>query len=122
MRLIRGATVLALGALLLAGCAGQRLADRTGDGEPYPLEGKPKVDEIRHLPTGLVVSTEGAMEMISGAALVCVGETHDNIHAHRVELAIIRELFRRFPGRIAIGMEMFRDPQQEALDRWTRGS
>lgn len=61
------------------------------------------------------------MEMISGAALVCVGETHDNIHAHRVELAIIRELSRRFPGRVAIGMEMFRDPQQEALDRWTRG-
>jgi uncharacterized iron-regulated protein len=61
------------------------------------------------------------MDMISGATVVFVGETHDNIHAHRVELEIIRELFRRFPGRIAIGMEMFRKPQQEALDRWSRG-
>jgi uncharacterized iron-regulated protein len=67
------------------------------------------------------MSPDGLMDMISGARLICVGETHDNIHAHRVELTVIRELFRRFPGRIAIGMEMFRKPQQDALDRWTRG-
>jgi uncharacterized iron-regulated protein len=113
--------VLALGAVLLAGCAGHRVTGHPGEEGPYPLVEKPKPDEIRHLPTGLSVSLEGAMEMISGAALVCVGETHDNIHAHRVELTIIRELFRRFPGRVAIGMEMFRDPQQEVLDRWTSG-
>jgi uncharacterized iron-regulated protein len=53
--------------------------------------------------------------------IVYVGETHDNIHAHRVELAVIRELARRFPGKVAVGMEMVREPQQPALDRWTRG-
>ncbi len=119
--LVCGAAVLSLGAILLAGCAGNKAAGRMGEEGPYPLGEKPKTDEIRHLPTGLAVSLEGAMEMISGATLVCVGETHDNIHAHRVELVIIRELSRRFPGRVAIGMEMFRDPQQEVLDRWTRG-
>ncbi len=113
--------VLALGAVLLAGCAGHRVTGHPGEEGPYPLAEKPKPDEIRHLPTGLSVSLEGAMEMISGAALVCVGETHDNIHAHRVEQSVLRELYRRFPGKIAIGMEMFRDPQQDALDRWTRG-
>ncbi|HJX74651.1 MAG TPA: ChaN family lipoprotein [Candidatus Deferrimicrobiaceae bacterium] len=50
-----------------------------------------------------------------------VGETHDNLHAHRVELLILRELYRRYPGKVAIGMEMFREPDQEILDRWTKG-
>jgi len=88
---------------------------------PYPLKEPPKAEEIRHLPTGLKLSFDGAMEMISGARLVCVGETHDNLHAHRVELLILRELYRRYPGKVAIGMEMFREPDQEILDRWTKG-
>lgn len=106
---------------LLAGCAGHRPAGHGGEEIPYSRGEKPKVEEIYHLPTGLKMSFDGMMEMISAATLISVGETHDNIHAHRVELRIIRELFHRFPGRIAIGMEMFRKPQQEALDRWTRG-
>jgi uncharacterized iron-regulated protein len=109
------------GAFLLVGCAGHGMVARSTEEVPYPLKGKPEAGEIYHLPTGLKVSQDGAMEMISGATLVCVGETHDNIHAHRVELDVIRDLYRRFPGRVAIGMEMFRDPQQEVLDRWTRG-
>lgn len=110
-----------LGAFLLAGCAGLRPDYRSGEEMPYPLKENPKAEEIVHLPTGLKVSLDGLMDMISGATLVCVGETHDNIHAHRVELIIIREMFRRFPGGVAIGMEMFREPQQEVLDRWTKG-
>ena len=90
------------GTFLLAGCAGHGLVDRSGEKVPYPLKGKPEAEEIVHLPTGLPVSLHGMVDMISGATLVCVGETHDNIHAHRVELVIIREMFRRFPGRIAI--------------------
>jgi uncharacterized iron-regulated protein len=116
---MQGAAVLALTVFLLAGCAGNLLAHP--EEVPYPPPGKPEAEEIVHLPTGLKVSLHGLVDMISGATLVCVGETHDNIHAHRVELTIIRELFRRFPGRVAIGMEMFRAPQQEVLDRWTKG-
>jgi len=109
------------GLFLLAGCAGLMPGDQSGEGMPYPLKENPKAEEIVHLPTGLKVSLHGLVDMISGATLVCVGETHDNIHAHRVELTIIRELFHRFPGRVAIGMEMFRAPQQEVLDRWAKG-
>jgi uncharacterized iron-regulated protein len=109
------------GALLLAGCAGNRPA-MTGSAEmPYPPSVPPKVEEILHLPTGLRLSVEGMMEMLSGARLVSVGETHDNLNDQRVELTVIRELHRRFPGKLAIGMEMFRAPQQGALDRWVKG-
>jgi uncharacterized iron-regulated protein len=88
---------------------------------PYPASVPPEVEEIRHLPTGLRVSLDGMMEMLSGARLVSVGETHDNLNDQRVELTVVRELHRRFPGKVAVGMEMFREPQQESLDRWVRG-
>jgi len=113
---------MAAGALLLvAGCAGPRTVYKPGGDLPYPLKDPPKAEEIHHLPTGLELSFERAMDMISGARLVCVGETHDNLHAHRVELLILRELYRRDPGKVAVGMEMFREPDQEILDRWTKG-
>jgi uncharacterized iron-regulated protein len=108
-------------AILLTGCASERAARGGGPGMPYPPPGPPKPGDILHLPTGLPVSVDGMMEMLSGARLVCIGETHDNLSDQRVELEVIRGLNRRFPGRVAIGMEMFREPQQEVLDRWTRG-
>jgi uncharacterized iron-regulated protein len=116
-----GRMLLALVAVWFAGCAATRAAYAPGGSMPYPLKEPPKAEEIVHVPTGLTLSFEGAMDMISGARLVCIGETHDNLHAHRVELRILQELFRRFPGKIAVGMEMFREPEQEILDRWTKG-
>ncbi|HEU5360367.1 MAG TPA: ChaN family lipoprotein [Candidatus Deferrimicrobiaceae bacterium] len=113
--------ILLLGTVLLAGWAAHAHEPHGGREMPYPPGEKPKAEEIYHLPTGLRMPFDQAMDIISGATLVCVGETHDNIHAHRVEQSVLRELYRRFPGKIAIGMEMFRDPQQDALDRWTRG-
>jgi uncharacterized iron-regulated protein len=50
-----------------------------------------------------------------------VGETHDNLNDQRVELTVVRELHRRFPGKVSVGMEMFREPQQAVLDRWVKG-
>jgi uncharacterized iron-regulated protein len=88
---------------------------------PYPPKGTPKVEEIYHLPTGLRLSLDGMVDMLSGARLVCVGETHDNLNDQRVELTVVRELHRRFPGKVAVGMEMFRETQQPVLDRWVNG-
>jgi uncharacterized iron-regulated protein len=120
--MILGRFALIFCVLAMTGCAGMsKTAHRGGFDVPYPPKEKPRVDEIRHVPTGLALSFDDAMEIISAARLVCIGETHDNIHAHRVELAIIKELDKRFPGKVALGMEMFREPDQEALDRWTKG-
>lgn len=109
------------GVLFLSGCAASRPAVTGSLEMPYPLPAPPKAEEIRHLPTGLQVSVDGMMEMLSGARLVAVGETHDSLNAQRVERTIVQELHRRFPGKVAVGMEMFREPQQEVLDRWVRG-
>ena len=109
------------GLLLLAGCASNRVAMKGNAEMPYPPSAPPKVEEIYHLPTGLRLPVDGMMDMLSGARLVSVGETHDNLNDQRVELTVVRELHRRFPGKIAVGMEMFREPQQAVLDRWVKG-
>jgi uncharacterized iron-regulated protein len=87
----------------------------------YPFEDEPLAEEIYHIPTGLKIPVDGAMKMIESSQVVYVGEAHTNLHAHRVQLEVLKELHRRFPGRTALGMEMFREPQQESLDRWVRG-
>ena len=114
-------SVALAGALLLAGCVAERAAMIGNPERPYPPKGGAKVGDIYHLPTGLAISEDGLMDMLSGARLVCVGETHDNLSDKRVELSVIKGLYRRFPGKVAIGMEMFRTPQQGALDRWVKG-
>jgi uncharacterized iron-regulated protein len=106
--------------LLLAGCASSRAVKGSPE-MPYPPSVPPQAEEILHLPTGLRLSVDGMFEMLSGARLVSIGETHDNLNDQRVELTVLRELHRRFPGKVAVGMEMFREPQQEVLDRWVRG-
>ena len=119
--------VLALPLLLAATMTPSQAAEASpeaataGSDLPYPPTDPPQPDQIVHVPTGLRMSFDDMMAMVSGARLVFVGESHDSFQAHRVQLQIIRDLERRFPGRIAIGMEMFRQPQQETLDRWSQG-
>lgn len=88
---------------------------------PYPFWTDPQEDDIYHVPTGTKLSFGGMMEVLSGGRVIYVGETHNNVHSHRMQIEIIRDLARRFPGQVAIGMEMFREPQQESLDLWTAG-
>ncbi len=91
-------------------------------GSPYKDLGELKEGEILHLPTGLTVSVEQMIDTVSGSRVIYVGETHDNLEAHRIQLEIIRRLQEKFPGRISVGMEMFRRSAQDDLDRWHRGN
>jgi uncharacterized iron-regulated protein len=112
---------MALGAALLGGCAAARVPAADNGLTPYPLAREPQVGDIVHLPTGTIMNFDQALEMIAAAKVIYIGEMHTNFQAHEAQRRVIEELERRFPGKIAIGMEMFREPQQPALDRWTRG-
>ncbi len=60
------------------------------------------------------------MERVADKKIIYVGETHDQFSHHVMQLEIIKDLRRR--GRkIAIGMEMFQRPFQEAIDDYIRG-
>jgi len=91
------------------------------NGSPYTNMQDVPVGSIIHVPTGLRVASEDLFEALSGARVIYIGETHDNIQAHRVQLDIIRAMAERFPGKIAVGMEMFRRSAKAKLDDWAKG-
>jgi uncharacterized iron-regulated protein len=90
-------------------------------GSPYLDVNRLDIGQILHIPTGIKVSREQMIEAVSGSRVIYIGETHDNLEAHRVQLEALELLTRKFPGKIAIGMEMFRRSAQPDLDRWHRG-
>ncbi len=115
------ALVLAAATTAVSRTPGRQAPSQVGTDLPYPPARTPAPGDIVHVRTGVKMSFDGMMDMVAAARLVSIGETHDNMRAHDVELQVIRDLARRLPERIAIGMEMFREPQQEALNRWTKG-
>ena len=88
-------------------------------GSPYLNLGNLQTGEILHLPTGLTINFEQMMNAVATSRVIYVGETHDNIEAHKVQLRIIKKLSERYS--VAIGLEMFRRSAQEKLDRWNTG-
>lgn len=62
----------------------------------------------------------GIIEKVSGKDIIYVGEGHDKFEHHRVQLRVIMELHKKHKN-IAIGMEMFQKPFQQALDDYIAG-
>ena len=89
--------------------------------DPYPRKSPPQIGQIVHLATGTLVSPVQMMAVIEDARIVYVGETHDNPASHRLELQVLQALAKRYPDRLAFGMEMFERAQQPVLDRWVAG-
>jgi uncharacterized iron-regulated protein len=89
--------------------------------EPYPPAAPPRIGQIVHLPTGIQVSQAQMLAVAGDARIAYVGETHDNPASHRLELQVLQALAERYPGRVALGMEMFVRSQQPALDLWVDG-
>ena len=114
--------LLALMAGFFAPTAGAEEYAVPNSGSPYKNMSELKEGDILHLPTGLTVSVEQMIDTVSGSRVIYVGETHDNLEAHRVQLEIIRRLQEQFPGQISVGVEMFRRSAQDDLDRWQNGN
>jgi len=60
------------------------------------------------------------IENAGGKQIVYVGESHDRFEHHRAQYQVIRELYRK-NKKLAIGMEMFQRPFQQALDDYIAG-
>jgi uncharacterized iron-regulated protein len=52
--------------------------------------------------------------------IILVGEHHSNKRHHRAQLRVIQAL-EQAGVKVAIGLEMFRDDSQSALDKWIAG-
>ncbi len=63
---------------------------------------------------------DAVMQQVQKRRLVFVGETHDRFDHHVNQLAVIKRMHATNP-RLAIGMEMFQQPFQQALDDYVAG-
>src|SRR5512142_3222368 len=106
-RFLSPAHLVALSLLTVTACCPVGKTTMGDPQNPYPLPARPKVGEIVHLLTGTLVTPAQMLAVAGDARVVYVGETHDNPASHRLELQVLQGLVDRYPGRVALGMEMF---------------
>jgi uncharacterized iron-regulated protein len=106
---------------LMAIAAGCAAIPRLPLENPYGVLEGVKEGQIYHVPTGIRVTKAQLLDIIGDSRIIYIGETHDNVDAHQVQLEIVMGLTERFPGQVVVGMEMFQRPYQGVMDRWSRG-
>ena len=77
--------------------------------------------DIVHVATGEKITFAQLTDSLDGERIVYVGEAHSNKESHELELQVLKEFYKRNGGNIAVGMEMFKMPNQDVLDKWTGG-
>jgi len=77
--------------------------------------------DIVHVATGEKITFAQLAGSLDGAKIVYVGEVHSNRESHVLELQVLEEFYKRNGGNIAVGLEMFKRPHQDILDKWTGG-
>jgi uncharacterized iron-regulated protein len=77
-------------------------------------------NKLLRLSDGKIVTLESIVKDLKGERLVFVGELHSEKEHHDAQLAVIRVLSEA-GMQVAIGLEMFRHENQEALDKWIEG-
>lgn len=76
--------------------------------------------QTRVLDTSTLADMDDLLDRISDRRVIFIGESHDRYEDHLNQLAVIQGLHRR--GRaLAIGMEFFQQPFQEAVDAYIGG-
>jgi uncharacterized iron-regulated protein len=148
---LRSGFGLARAALLLASAFGASAcgaaapsygADDPSHGMETPPPEKPKEPEAPPAPPEDIVlraarpfhgerAEDGArlgsaalMRALSQADAICVGERHDDPSDHYAQLAVLRGLIERHEiggFELGLGLEMFEQDQQEALDKFASG-
>jgi uncharacterized iron-regulated protein len=115
-----------LATMLLAGCAaeagrGAAPAPPSPAASPYVDARTLRVGQILHVATGRLLTEAEALDYLSRFPVVYVGESHDSVDDHAVELTILEALEARLPGRVAVGLEMLERPFQAEADAFIRG-
>jgi uncharacterized iron-regulated protein len=77
-------------------------------------------EEIYTIPKGEKISFDQLIEQIDSSKVIFVGEAHDQIEHHHIEVRILQGLLAKGKD-VVLGMEMFHRSQQPLLDRWSQG-
>jgi uncharacterized iron-regulated protein len=77
-------------------------------------------EEIFRLPEGDPISFAQLLNDLDTARVIFVGESHDQIEHHQIQVRMIHDLVAKGKD-VVISMEMFEKSQQATLDRWGQG-
>lgn len=115
---MRTTLIAALLPLLLSACA--HVAPLNVE-SPYREPETLQKGEILHLKTGRLLTEPELFDYLARFPVVYVGESHDSADDHAVQLAILKGLQQRLPGKVAVGLEMLKRPYQQEVDAFLRG-
>ncbi len=101
------------------GCRSLATIAETDRSRNFPAE--ISVGAIVHVASGEKITFAQLADSLDGARIVYVGEIHSNMESHDVQMQVLKEFYKRYGDNIAIGMEMFKRPYQDVLDKWTVG-
>ena len=71
--------------------------------------------------TGKTISAHALVDQLARADVVFIGEQHDDLATHALELRILRELHAQAGARLTLAMEMWERDVQPALDDYLSG-
>lgn len=106
--------------LVSASCAANAPVVR--DGFPYVDPSTLEKGQILHVRTGTFLTETALAGYLSEVPVVYVGESHDSLDDHAVELQILEGLAARRPGAVALGLEMLRHDTQPQVDAFLSGA
>ena len=107
--------------LIMATTGCNTASTRSNPEAPYTPSRPPVTGDILHMRTGVFVNEENMLQAVTDVRIAYVGEAHNDMASHRLQLKVVQAMAKRWSGQIAIGMEMFIPGQQEALRRWVAG-
>ncbi len=105
--------------LLLVGCAAtqENLRVESAYVDPRTLQ----LGQILHLATGRFLAEPEALDYLARFPVVYIGESHDSVDDHTVQLTVLKAMEERFPGQVALGLEMLQRPFQAEANAFARG-
>jgi uncharacterized iron-regulated protein len=112
---------MSLSLLLFSGCATHSQFDLKDVASPYAYQYAWERGRIYHTPTGTEMTEKELYKYLAGFTVIYVGESHDSVNDHEVQLKILKAMVEQFPGEVALGLEMLRTDSQEEAERWVAG-
>ncbi|MBS1525278.1 MAG: ChaN family lipoprotein [Bacteroidetes bacterium] len=68
-----------------------------------------------------IVTVDDIITDMNSASVLFIGEEHNDSACHVLESLILSKLNEKYPGRVALSMEMFETDCQEVLDEYLQG-
>src|SRR5882757_7363633 len=77
--------------------------------------------KIYNTATGKIVKVDDIVSDMAKADILFFGEEHNDSTAHYLELTLLKKLIERYPGKVALSMEMFETDTQPVVNEYLHG-